>query len=264
MTPSRQRNSPCLWIAAVTAGALAVLPGVARADDVDDDAPPRSASPSAGAGAFLPSALSPRSDGRSGLVAITGGLDRARGGAIYDATAEAHLLGPVSLVAGAAYDGPGTTTSPHLELRLDAARQATHGVDVAVAAGYTNAGFNLVPAAVARIALGRNLGASYVLANVAYEQGLEDGEQSGELRLAALHPISAAVHVGLDSRLQVDLEHNHDPNGEAAWEWRSGLVASYAWNRLVFTGTGGVSALRFHTGPTEVGPVVTAGVGTIF
>ena len=134
MTPSRQRNSPCLWIAAGTAGALAVVPGAARADDVDDDAPPRSASPSAGAGAFLPSALSPRSDGRSGLVAITGGLDHARGGAIYDATAEAHLAGPVSLVAGAAYDGPGTTASPHLELRLDAARQATHGLDVAVAA----------------------------------------------------------------------------------------------------------------------------------
>jgi len=56
-----------------------------------------------------------------------------------------------------------------------------------------------------------------------------------------------------------------EPAGETDWEWRSGLVASYAWNRIVFTGGGGVSALRLRSGgATEVGPVVTAGFGTVF
>src|SRR5690349_13130242 len=102
MTIPRERTSTrCLWLS-VAVGALAGMSGIARADDGDtDEAPPASAARSAETGALLPSGLSARSDGRRGLVAIMGGWDRARGGGIYDATAEAQLLGPVSLRAGA-------------------------------------------------------------------------------------------------------------------------------------------------------------------
>ncbi|HEY0478782.1 MAG TPA: hypothetical protein VGD37_14790, partial [Kofleriaceae bacterium] len=148
----------------------------------------------------------------------------------------------------------------------DALTQATYGLDAAVAAGYSDAGFNTVPAAVLKIAIGRNVGASYLLANLVYEHGLQQGERAGELRLAALYPVARAAHVGIDSRLQIDLERDGDePAGETDWEWRSGLVASYAWNRIVFTGGGGISALRLRGGgPTAIGPVITAGFGTVF
>ena len=265
IAPPRSSTSGLL-LAIFAGGAVVGSPRIARADDDDTDAPPaESAAPrSAEAGAFLASALSPRADGRRGLVAITGGWDRARGGAIYDAAAEARLLGPVSLLAGATYDGPGTSASPRFELRLDALRQSAHGLDVAVAAGYSGASFNMVPAAVLKLAVGRTVGATYLLANAAYEHGLEDGERSGELRAAALYPITRTAQIGLDSRLQIDLEHDHDPTEEPDWESRSGVVASYAWNRFVLTGSAGIAALRFHTGSTAVGPAITAGLGTVF
>jgi len=254
----------------VTAGSVAGLPRTAQADDSEDDLDgehvPSSAGSSVAAGAFLPSALSPRNEGRRGLVTVMAGWDNARGGGIYDTAAEAQLVGPLSLLAGAIYDGPGTTASPHFELRLDALKQARHGIDLAIAGGYTDTGFNTVPAAVLKLALGRTVGPAYLLANVVYNHGLQDNERSGELRLAALHALTHDVYVGVDSRFQIDLERDDDePSGETDWEWRSGLVASYVWNRIVFSAGGGISALRLRSGgPTETGPVVTAGFGTVF
>lgn len=264
----RERSSVfCFVFALVAVGALAGTPRIAHGDDdhVDED-PPSSAAASAEAGAFLASALSPRSEGRRGLATIMAGWDGARSGAIYDTGAEARLLGPVSLRAGAVHDGPGTGASPHIELRLDAFRQTTHGLDMAVAAGYSDVGFNTLPAAVLKVAVGRTVGTSYLLGNAAYQHSLQEGDRSGELRLAALHPVSRLVHVGIDSRLQIDLERDDDePAGEAEWEWRGGFVASHTWNQFVFTGGGGISALRLRSGgPTAVGPVFTAGFGRVF
>lgn len=242
---------------------------MAHADDdaaQEVEAPPTSVSRSVEAGAFLSSALSPRNEGRRGLVTVMVGWDHARPGGVYDTAAEAQLVGPVSLLAGAIYDGSATSASPRFELRLDTLEQARHGLDAAVAIGYADAGFNTVPTAVLKVAIGRNVGASYLLANVDYDHGLQEGERSGELRLAALYPVTRATHVGIDSRFQIDLERDDDePAGESDWEWRSGLVASYAWNRIVFTGGGGISALRLRGGaPTAVGPVLTAGFGAAF
>jgi hypothetical protein len=278
-TRSRRRSTVCIATVIVT-GALVGPWRVARADDTlatvpptpADDAAASSASPASSvsatvaAGAFLSTALSARLDGGRGFVSVMGGWDQARGGGVYDTTAEAQLIAPVFLSAGATYDGPGTIASPHVDLRFHAASQATLGLDMAVAVGYIQAGFNTVPAAAVKLAVGRSLGASYLLANLVYEHGLQEGERSGELRLAALHPITRNVHVGIDSRFQVDLERDDDePTGETDWQWRSGLVGSYTWNGIVLLGNAGVSALRLRNGgPVAVGPMVTAGFGTSF
>ena len=266
------------WWGAVAIG-LAGISGVARADDAtdepqppssvsrgaDDGAPPAASARSAEIGAFLASVLPATSEGRSGLASVMTGWDQARRGRIYDTSAEAKLDGPVSLSDGASYDGPGTVASPHVELRLAALRQAAHGLDLAVAAGYVEAGFNTVPAAVLKVAAGRRIGDSYLLGNAAYGQGA-GGEAYGELRLAALHPITRAAQVGIDTRFQIDLERDaREPAGETDWESRTGLVASYAWDRFVVTGGTGISALRLRAGgSTAVGPVITAGFGTVF
>lgn len=267
----------CGW--ATLAIGLAAVSAAAHADDgageppassvsrgVDADEAPASAARSAESGAFLPSALPATSEGRRGLASVMTGWDQARRGRIYDTSAEAQLAGPVSLSAGGSYDGPGTVASPHVELRLDALHQAAHGLDLAVAAGYVDAGFNTVPAAVFKLAAGRRVGSSYLLGNAAYGQGLQGGERHGELRLAALHPITSAVQVGIDARLQIELARDRDePAGEIDWESRTGLVASYAWDRYVVMSSAGVSALRLRAGGSAaVGPVVTAGFGTVF
>jgi hypothetical protein len=246
----------------------ALLRGPAHADDeIDDGDESRPvAAGSMETGAFLPSALAPSSEDRRGLATVAVGYDQARGGGTYDTAAEARVAGPVSLLAGATHYVPGTGASPRFELRVDALDRRKYGMDVAVAVGYTAAGFNTVPATLMTVAAGRNIGRSYVLTNVAYGRGLEEGEQYGELRLAALYPVTDAAHIGIDSRFQIDLERDDaEPDGESEWESRTGLVASYAWNRFVFTSGAGISAFRLRSGgPAEVGALVTAGFGTVF
>jgi hypothetical protein len=265
LSHERSATSSILFAAAVVAG----VPSLAHADDdldVPETPPPASAARAAETGAFLPSALSATSEGRRGLAMGMGGWNQNRRGGMYDTTAEAQLQGPISLYGGVSYDGPDTDVSPHIELRVDALRQARHGVDLAVAAGYSGTGFNTVPAALLKVAVGRNLGATYLLANVIYEQGLEQGERSGELRLAALYPVTQSASVGLDSRFEIDLERDADePEGETDWESRSGVVGNYVWNRIVFSGMAGLSSLKFRVGgPVETGAILSGGVGMVF
>lgn len=264
----RQRSvARHILIAVVAVPALAGTPRLAHAeDDVDGETPPSSPAVTAKTGAFLPSALSASSEGRKGLVSLSGGYDNARDGGIYDTTAEANIIGPLTLSAGASYDGPGTDAAPHFELRVDALKQRKHGVDLAISGGYSDVGFNTVPAVVTKIAIGRSIGPAYLLGNLGYQRGLEEGEHAGELRVAALYPITESMHIGLDSRFQIDLERDDDePSGETDWESRTGVVAGYAWNRLLFSATAGVTSLRLRDGtPTQTGPTVTGGVGVTF
>src|SRR5437868_7342317 len=115
------RRLLCSLAAVLAAGAAAAWPRAAHAqapgpgdgdgDDHDGASTTDAAAHAAESGAFLASALAARSDGRRGLVSILGGYDQVRHGGTYDATAEAQLLGPLSLRAGASYDGPGTSSS---------------------------------------------------------------------------------------------------------------------------------------------------------
>jgi hypothetical protein len=268
MTPCRERSFLARMLLLVVAvPAAAGTPGLAHADDeVDEDVTAPSAAASVESGAFLPSALAPSSEERRGLATVAVGYDQARGGGTYDTAAQARLAGRISLLAGATHYVPGTGASSRFELRLDTLDRRKHGVDMALGVSYSGAAFNTVPAAVMTVAAGRNVGPGYVMTNVAYGHGLEEGERFGELRLAALYPVTSAAHVGIDSRFQIDLERDDDePAGETEWESRSGLVANYAWDRFVLTGGAGVSALRFRAGePTAVGAIVTAGFGTVF
>jgi len=267
MTTRQRSAARHILVAVVAVPAFAGTPRLAHAeDDVDGETPPSSSAQTAATGAFLPSALSASSEGRRGLVSLSGGYDNARRGGIYDTTAEAQITGPVSLIAGASYDGPGTDAAPHFELRVDALKQRKHGVDLAFSGGYSDVGFNTVPAVVTKLAIGRSVGPTYLLANLGYQRGLEEGEHAGELRVAALYPVTAAVHVGLDSRFQIDLERDDDePSGETDWESRTGVVAGYTWNRLLFSAAAGVTSLRLRDGtPTQTGPTITGGLGVVF
>jgi hypothetical protein len=243
------------------------LSSVARAADTEPDRPGATQSNKAiRAGAFLPWTMGARSDSQRALVYGQGGYDGARGGAVFQTVVEAQVMGRLALRAGASYLGAEGQLSPEFGLRVDALRQQRHGVDLALLGGYEDAGFNTVRAATARVALSRAFDDTRLVSNLGYGLGLDQGERYGDVRLAGIHPLTRALHVGLDSRFRIDLERDGDePGGEPDWELAVGPMAAYSFGRYVVTATAGFSALKFRlAGPVHLGAIANAGLGAVF
>jgi hypothetical protein len=257
---SRQR---CLGF--ISFAVAAALAAPARAEEVE--LAPREAAKSASAGAFLPFTMSARSDTQRALVYGQGGYGGAARGAIFETMMEAQVLGRLSLRAGGNYTETGGQFRPEVALRVDALRQEQSGVDLAVVGGYEAAGFNTVRAVTARVAVSRAFGDTRLVSNAGVGIGVDEGERYGDFRLAGLQAVGSRLHVGLDSRLRVDLERDaSEPAGEPEWELTAGPVASFALGRFVLTASGGATALKFRQGDrsNHVGAVGTLGVGSVF
>jgi hypothetical protein len=237
----------------------------ARDDGAGDDQP-ASAAESIESGAIASSAMAARSDAQRAVMLVEAGWDHARRSALFESTAEAGLGGRFALRAGAHYASANEVIGPSIELRIDALRQERHGLDLAMAAGYEGRGFNGVPAATLRAAVGGASGGTTLLANLVYGQGLELGERYGEARAAGWRRISRRVFVGGETHALVDLERDTDePEGELDRELSGGLVLTYSLGRVALTGSAGVNAFTLRADRrTRVGPVGTMGLGLIF
>lgn len=250
----------------LTALAIAGAP-VARAADEEPE-PPRAvlSRTATSAGTFLPWTMAARSDSQRALVYSQGGYDGARQGAVLQTVVEAQVLGRVALRAAASYLGAESRVSPEVGLRVDALRQPHHGVDLALLGVYEDAGFNTVRAMTVRVAASRAFDETRVVANLGYGLGLEEGEHYGDARLAGLHPLTRDLHVGLDSRLRIDLERDSDePPGEPDWELAVGPLAAYSLGRFVVTASAGFSAIKLRlVGPTHLGAIANLGFGAVF
>src|SRR5206468_10155306 len=112
----------------------------------------------------------------------------------------------------------------------------------------------------------RLLGSTRLLANAAYAVGTAEGERFGDVRLAGLTRVTRDLHVGLDSRLRLDLERNTvEPAGEPDWEVDAGPVATYALGRFVVSASAGATALKYRLVPGDhVGVVSLLGAGAGF
>jgi len=238
--------------------------------DQDDDAQSRARATDAGAaveaGAFLPWATPARTDTQRALAFVQGGYDSARRGSLFQATAEVGLFDRVALRGGSTYLGPSGTLRPDFAVRVDALRQERHGLDLSASVGYEAQGFNLTPAVTARLAASRLLGATRLLASAAYGTGTTQGERFGDLRLAGLRRVTRDLHLGLDSRMRIDLERDqHEPPGEAEWEVDAGPVASYALGRFVVSASAGATALKYRLVPGQhLGLISMMGAGAVF
>jgi len=244
---------------------LAALPVSAQtAEEVAETTPPPPAARSADNGAFLPLTMGARSDPQRALAFVQGGYDGAEKSGIFETVAEAQIFGRVSLRAGGGYFSG--SFRPEAGLRVDALRQEAHGVDLAVLGFYETKGFNTVRAITARIAVSRAFGDTRVVSNLGYGFGLEEGERYGDFRLAGLHRVTEKLHVGVDSRLRIDLERDDDePPGEPDYEVIAGPVATYAIDRYIVSATAGYSALKYRLVPgTHSGAIGTVGVGAVF
>lgn len=232
--------------------ALSLAASLARADDPPtggDNAPqaPVSGARSAEGGAFLPYGVPARADTQRAFLWMGGGYDAARGGVVFDSAVQATLYGPLSVRAGAGYVGPNGQVRPGVSIAVQALRQASHGVDLSVFAGFQSQGFNTVPALQATVALGRQFGRFGLLTNVGYGYGLEGGEHYGELRLAGLARVLPSLHVGLDARGRVDLERDDDePTDEPDYEITAGPVVTWSIHRFSVTASGGVATIKFR------------------
>jgi hypothetical protein len=227
--------------------------GSLRADTAVDD------------GAFLPFAMSARSDAQHVLVASQGGYDSALGSPQVAGAVQGQLLGRLTLRAGASYVGPEHSVRPEASLKVDALRQAKAGLDLAAAAGYEAYGFNTTPAVTLRLAAARLVGRTKLLANVGVGVGTEEGERYGDLRLSAMRRVLPALQLGLDSRFRIDLERDTDePEGEAEWDVAAGPVLAFTFSRLVLSATAGPSALKLRFGAGELGAFGALGLGAVF
>ena len=144
--------------------------------------------------------------------------------------------------------------------------QARAGIDLALHGRFESNGFNTVPQVAGGIAVGRHFGPVLVLAHVEYGHGLGDDERNGAGSIVSSVSIEEHVHVGADTRFQIDLERDGDePKNEADWRLQGGPLAVATLDRFSLTGGGGVAGLQYRLAPAvHWGPFVYAAVGGVF
>jgi hypothetical protein len=222
---------------------------------------------SAALGAFSTWTMTARTDMQHAVVRAMGGYDGANEGARFESSAEAQILQRVALRASASTSPATDGLGLRFEGKVDALRQEEHGVDLAVAGGYEQHGFNEVSAAVGTVAVGRTLGRLLLLGNLGYARGIAQTEEHyGSAGVAALYRVAEPLQLGLDSRFRIDLERDDDePPGEREWELEAGPKVTLTAGSFAVTGGTGVVANRLRLVPgTNMGALGYVGVGAAF
>ncbi len=267
MVPSLLSRRP-KWQPSIGLLMLLSAPSLAHAQD-DLSAPGArevSASESAAAGAFSAWTLPARSDTQRALARVVSGYEGSSDKPLFDTALEGRILDRLAVRAGGSYlpttDGFGLRFAG----KVDALRQETSGVDLAIIGGYEGTGFNEVPAVGAQVALGGTVGRLLLLANVGYARGLEEEEQYASAGAAAHYRMTSDVLVGLDSRFRIDVERDNDePPGEREWDLLAGPQVTIAIGPVALSGGAGLSAHRLRLVPgTNVGALGQVGVGAAF
>jgi hypothetical protein len=252
------------------------IPSIPLLSSAQDDrsgsaAPPSAArvtaERSAAAGAFSSWTMSARSDTQHAVGRVIGGYDGASKSGIFESTVEARVIERASLRASASTTPASEGLGLRLEGKLDALRQEASGMDLALAGGYEQNGFNEVAAALATVAIGRRLGGLQLLGNVSYARGVVSTEEHyGSAGLSAMYRLAAPLQLGLDSRFRIDLERDDDePPGEREWELQGGPAFTLAAGSFAVTGGAGLAANRLRLVPgTSVGALAYLGLGAAF
>jgi hypothetical protein len=238
----------------------------AFADDADsgEQQKQHEAKDAASSGNFLPFSVSPSTS--SSYATMMGGYDTARGGALVTTQLQARLHKRFYLMLSGTYEGPDSTTlEPQVMGQLVLLDEKTQGLDLAFIGGWEHQGFNGVPDALGRVAVGKHVGGAYLVGSTAMGFGYNDNERYGELTLGGIGEVLPKLYAGLDARGRMDLQHDTDPSTEDAWSVNAGPVATYAAGPVGITAVAGVSALRQHQSPdSKVGALTMLGVGGVF
>jgi len=277
----RRSVSGCLSFALLAGTALWSLERSAAADDGEpamasptaDDVsletpgvPPLAAA--ASVGTFLPFSYSPSVESQRAYAISLGGYDSARKTGSFEAAAEVRVWGPISVRGGAVYSGATETMRPSFGARVQVLREGRHGVDGAVGVFYRPEGLTEPEGEIESVvSLGRHVGRTYFVGNLFYGQDPEGNERDGEVRLAAVRPLSGRLFGGFDGRLRFDLGSQASKlvaHREATLDALVGPTVAALIGPVALSLQGGGSALRLYQQKTTFGAFVLAGLGTTF
>jgi hypothetical protein len=245
---------------------LVALAGTAPAADGGDapESPAAQLERTASSGNFLLLTQGAALDGQSGHAMAIGGYDGSRRAGLFEAAAEVRLWGPVALRGGAVYTGDDRTLRPSFGARVQALHESRHGVDGAVGVFYRPEGLTEPEGEIeAVVSAGAHLGATYLLGNLVYGQDGEGRERDGEVRLAALRPVTRRLLLGFDGRLRFDLGSDRPGRSEPTLDALVGPAATFLVGPVALLVHAGASALRVHAA-SSAGAFVLGGLGTSF
>ena len=212
--------------------------------------------------------MSARTDRQRGFLTLGGGYDSARQAGLATASAGDPGLGPAVAPGGGILQRGRAHLAPRRGSQAGRALARRRTAWTGRCRSRTGPkGFNLKPALEALAAVGRQVGRTTLVANVAFGQGLEEGERYGDVRLAALHRIGRVVHAGLDARARFDLELEFpEPAGEPELELQAGPVLTVPIGRVAVTAYGGLSVVIASARARTASSAPTGGsnVGSVF
>jgi hypothetical protein len=222
---------------------------------------------SASQGAFLPMSMTATVASRAGLVTSVGGYDGARRAGIAEAATEVRVWGPLALRGGATYSDLKNQLRPSIGARLQLLGQGRHGIDGAVGVFYRSEGFTEPEGEIETvISIGRRMGRTTMVGNLAYGQDPEGRERDGEVRAAVLRQLGTRVHAGLDGRWRLDLGSDVaklKASAEPTFDMMAGFVTSVAIGPVALTALAGVSVVRMAgASSTSTGAIALGGIGT--
>jgi hypothetical protein len=186
---------------------------------------------------------------------------------VASATAEVWIIPRLSLMAGF-----GSTTQPgDVRLRAEGGLhlmlldQHRNGINATVGFLYRQDRFANEEGTLEWSALlSRRFGSTLALIRLVYAQDGEGDDHEGEVRAAAVHDVTAKLHLGVDSRVRTSLGSSDPHRAEHSnptFEFTAGPVLAYTFNQWSVIAQAGVSGQKvdqLRTGPFMLGGFVAA------
>lgn len=266
-------------VASVVALSVAAAGRAAAAASGEDDVGTEVSAPdarapandrAADAGAYLPLSLSPQV-GAGGVAASAighAGYDAARKSAVSTTFAEVRVWGPLAIRGGAELSDASNRLRPTIGARVQLLAQQRHAVDGSVSVFYRAEGFSEPEGEIETvIAIGRQLGRTALIGNLAYGQDPEGRERDGEIRAAVLARFGRHVLAGVDGRWRFDLGSDRAKlraSNEPTFDLDAGPVGVLALGPMSILAHGGVSVVRRVGQDATAGLIALGGLGTSF
>jgi hypothetical protein len=160
----------------VIACALVTMPAALHAQeaDVEREAPAAPTQRGMDDGVFLPLTVAPAVGSTRAFASAQTGYDGSTKSPLLESAAEVNLWGPVSLRGGATFSDSTHRMRPSAGARIQALRQAPHGIDGSIAVFYKAEGFTEAEGEIESVvAIGRRIGRISLLGNIVYGQDPE-------------------------------------------------------------------------------------------
>lgn len=195
-------------------------------------------------GAFLPFTTGASTAAMYGRMAS--GYDGARKEFVYDAIADARVVGGLAIRAGYQSSDLSGHASAVLGARFQFLSQMQHGLDMAAGLFYLPQDLDGEGLVKASVMVSRSLGDVRLFGNLVYGQDPEADDGQAELAMGFLVPAASSLSLGLDARGRARVfttDAKHDGSYAPTFDIVAGPVAHYLLGPVVLTGHAGWSSV---------------------